>query len=289
MAAIYKKEMRAYFTQMVGYLFLAFFILMVGMFFVFINIFSASGRFGDVLHNASIIFYILVPILTMRLFSEEARHKTDQLIFTSPLTIAQIVCGKFFAAFSLFLIGVAVTVVFPLILTRYAVAELPVAQIIGSYIGFILIGACAIAVGMFISVLTENQIIAAVGTFAAIYFMFIIDSIAMTMPISAVSSLIFAALLIIAAAGLWFYSTKHLISSIIIIFLGSLAAIILYINNNLIFDALIMRTLLWFSLYSRFGVLSQGVLNSADLIYYISFSALFVYLTMNLIEKRRWR
>jgi ABC-2 type transport system permease protein len=99
---MYKKELRAYFTQMVGYAFLTFMLLMMGMYFIFVNIFSSSGQFSQTLATAGILFFILVPILTMRLFAEETRHKTDQLLYTSPLSVTQIVLGKFCAAFSLF-------------------------------------------------------------------------------------------------------------------------------------------------------------------------------------------
>ena len=289
MIAILKKELRAYFTQMVGYTFLAFLILLMGMFFTFVNVFSQSGRFNEVLSTSAILFFILVPILTMRLFSEETRHRTDQLLFTSPLSVMQIVLGKFLAAFSLFLLGVGITTIFPLILSYYAIEGLPTSQIIGAYIGFLLIGACCIAVGMFISVLTDNQIIAAVATFAAIYVMFIMESIATTMPVSAGASLIFVAGLVITVAGIWFYSTKHWLSSLVLAIVGIGVAIGLYFYDNLIYDAIIVRVLLWFSLYTRYHFLSVGILNLADLVYYLSFAALFVYLTMNVIEKRRWR
>jgi ABC-2 type transport system permease protein len=288
MLSMYKKEIRAYFTQMVGYAFLTFMLLMMGLFFVFVNVFSGSVRFNETLATAGILFFILVPILTMRLFAEEKRHKTDQLLFTSPLSVTQIVLGKFCAAFSLFLIGVGITALFPFIMNRYA-ESLPMNQIVGSYVGFILIGACCIAVGMFISVLTDNQIIAAVATFAAIYVMFIMESLAMTMPISAGASLVFVALIVLAVGGIWFYSTRNWLSSAILVILGVGVAVGLHLHNNLIYDAIIVRVLLWFSLYTRFGLLSFGILNLADLVYYVSFAALFVYLTMNVIEKRRWR
>jgi len=288
---IYKKEIRAYFTQMVGYAFLAFMLFLVGMMFTFNNIFPQSGRFGDTLmaSSTSFMFFILVPILTMRLFSEETKHKTDQLLFTSPLSVAQIVLGKYLAAFSLFMVGVGLTVLFPLSMVRHAVEGLPASQIMGSYAGFILIGACCIAVGMFVSVLTDNQIIAAVATFAVIWVMFVMDALAMTMPVSAGASLFFVALVVLAVAGTWYYSTRHWLSSGILAVIGVAAAIGLYIYNNLIYDAIIVRVLLWFSLYTRFGVMSLGILNLSDIVYYVSFTALFTYLTMNVIEKRRWR
>jgi ABC-2 type transport system permease protein len=174
-------------------------------------------------------------------------------------------------------------------MTRYATDGLPVSQIVGSYVGFILMGACCVAVGMFISVLTDNQIIAAVATFTVIYVMFVMEALAMTMPTSAGASLFFVALVILAVAGIWYYSTRNGLSSAILTVIGIAVAVGLYLYNNLIYDAVIVRVLLWFSLHTRFRVMNFGILNLADLVYYISFAALFVYLTMNVIEKRRWR
>jgi ABC-2 type transport system permease protein len=225
----------------------------------------------------------------MRTFAEEVRHRTDQLLFTSPLSVAQIVMGKFLAALSLFLIGMGLTLVFPFIASRLAMNGLPMSQIIGSYIGFILIGMCYIAVGIFISVLTENQIISAVITLLVIFAMYFMEVIVSRMPVSAASSLIFVALLIIAVAAIWFYSTRNWLSSVVLIVLGIAVAVALYRYNPLMYDAVILRVLLWFSLYTRFHLLSFGILHLADIVYYLSFAALFIYLTMNVIEKKRWR
>jgi len=287
MTAIYKKEMRTYFTQMMGYAFLAFFLLLVGVWFTLLNVRSADANFHFVLANVTVFFFILMPTLTMRLFSEEARQKTDQLLFTSPLSVMAIVLGKFFAAISLFLIGVVVTVFLPFLLRNHG--DLPVSQIIGTYIGFVLLGAACIAIGVFISVLTDNQIIAAVGTMAAIFIMFLIDAIAVSMPTSTFASFMFVLFLIAAFAAVWYNSTRKILAAIIVAILGLGIAAGLYFANNLIFDGLIVRVLLWFSIFSRFNFFTRGILNFSDIVYYISFSALFIYLTVNVIEKRRWR
>jgi len=113
MITIYKKEMRTYFTNMVGYIFLAALLFLTGMWFTFDNVQMQHANFQNVLGSVTIFFFILIPTLTMRLFSEEIRQKTDQLLFTSPLTVAGIVLGKFFAAFSLFLIGTLITIALP--------------------------------------------------------------------------------------------------------------------------------------------------------------------------------
>jgi len=287
MIAVYKKEMRTYFTQMMGYIFLAFLLLLVGIWFAVMNVFPLNANFQHVLSNVTIFFFILMPTLTMRLFSEEARQKTDQLLFTSPLSVMGIVLGKFLAAFTLFVLGVGVTILLPLLIRNYSV--LPTSQIVGSYIGFILLGASCIAIGVFISVLTENQIIAAVGTMGAIFVMFLIDAIAASMPTTTFASLMFVAFIIVAVAVIWYNSTKNVIASIIVGVVGIGAAGGLYLVNNLIYDGIIVRALLWFSIFARYNNFSRGILNLNDVVYYISFSALFIYLTVNIIEKRRWR
>ncbi|MCL1864152.1 MAG: ABC transporter permease [Defluviitaleaceae bacterium] len=287
MLAIYKKEMRTYFTNMMGYVFLAFLLLLIGIFFTLLNVRSLDGNFHFVLANVTVFFFILVPVLTMRLFSEEIRQKTDQLLFTSPLTVTGIVLGKFFAALSLFLIGVIATIVMPLLLLSYG--ELPVAQIVGTYIGFVLLGAACIAVGVFVSVLTESQIIAAVGSMGAIFVMFLIDAIAVSMPVSTFASFMFVIFVIAAVVAVWYNSTRKIWAAVIVGVIGLAVAGGLYMYNNLIFDGIIVRVLLWFSIFNRFDFFARGAVRISDIVYYISFAALFIYLTVNVIEKRRWR
>jgi len=287
MTAIYKKEMRTYFTQMIGYIFLAVFVLLVGIWFSLGSLNSRDANFQQVLSNVTIFFIILIPLLTMRLFSEEIRQKTDQLIFTSPLSVVSIVLGKFLAALTLFILGVAITVVMPFMIRNHT--TLPVSQIAGAYIGFILLGAAGIAVGVFISCLTENQIIAAIGTMGAIFAMYLMDGIAISMPTSTFASLMFVVFIIAAVTVVWYNSTRNKIASAIVCALGLAIAGGLYMFNNLIYDGIIVRVLLWLSIYTRFSVFTRGILSLSDVVYYISFAALFIYLTINVIEKRRWR
>jgi len=288
MIPIYKKEMRTYFTQMMGYLFLAFILLLIGLFFTLMNLMFRDANFQHVLSSTSIFFLFLVPILTMRLFSEEARHRTDQLLYTSPLSVTQIVLGKFLAAFTLFMIAVAITTLMPLILSIYA-ESMPVSRIVGTYTGWVLVGVSCIAVGVFISVLTDNQIVAAAGTFAALFLMFLMDAFSMSMPTSTFSSLVFVGFIVVGVAGIWFNSTRNVISSVVVALLGVATAIGLYLFNNMIYDGIIVRVLNWFSIYARLGSFEAGILNISDIVYYVSFVVLFIYLSINVIEKRRWR
>jgi ABC-2 type transport system permease protein len=287
MIAIYKKEIRGYFTQMMGYVFLAFLLLLVGIWFTLINVRGNDANFHFTLANVSIFFFILMPTLTMRLFSEETRQKTDQLLFTSPLSIAGIVLGKFFAALSLFLLGTLLTIILPFLIRNYG--DLPISQIVGTYIGFFLLGMACIAIGVLISVLTENQIIAAIGTMGAIFVMYLIDIIAVSMPSSPFASLMFALFIVAAVVGIWYNSTRKIVAAVIVGVLGLAVAGGLYLHDNLIYDGLIVRVLLWLSLFTRFDFFTRGILRLSDIVYYISFSWLFLYLTVNVIEKRRWR
>jgi ABC-2 type transport system permease protein len=287
MTAIYKKEMRAYFAQMHGYAFLAAFAAVVGIWFTSTNVLGLNPNFHMTLDSTTIFFFILIPILTMRLFSEEARAKTDQLLFTSPLSITGIVMGKFLAAASLFFTAAAVTLVLPFMLSFYG--ALPVSRIAGGYIGFVLLGLACIAVGLFISVLTDNQIVAAIGSMGAIFVMFLMDFLAAAMPTGPVHSLVFVGILVAVLTLAWYNSVKSIWLPLGFAAVGLATAGGLYLIDNLIFDGLAVRVLLWFSVFARAQNFTMGLVHLADVVYYLSFAALFVFLTINTIEKRRWR
>ncbi len=287
MVPIIKKELRTYFNSMMGYIFLGFLVLLTAIYFSLVCIANNSPNYNYVLSGTSILFLILIPALTMRLFAEEARQKTDQLLYTSPLTILQIVVGKYLAAFLLFIIGMGITMLFPIVLSGFG--ELPVQQIVGSYVGYILMGCCFIGVGLFVSVLTENQIVAAVATFATLFLFYIMDSLANSMPSDRGSSLVFLGLILAGFAFLVFDSTKNMFAGIIVFILTAVASGVAYLMNNYIFDGLLVKVLKWFSILTRFSNFDKGIFNVADIIYYITFSIAFIYLTINVIEKRRWR
>lgn len=287
MFAIYKKELRTYFNTMTGYAFLGFFILVTAFYFSFLNVISGNPMYSETLSYTVTMFLILIPILTMRLFAEEAKQKTDQLLYTSPVSITQIVAGKFLASFSLFFIGVAITGLFPFMLSRFG--QIPTSEILGAMFGYLLMGGCLISIGIFISVLTDNQIIAAVATFAAMFFIFMVDGIAVSMPVNTASSVTFVCAFIMLIVFIIYNSTRNIYASVIIALLGFAAVAIAYFSNNLIFDGVIVKVLSWFSILSRFDNFYMGVFNISDVVYYITFSLAFLYFTVNVIEKRRWR
>jgi ABC-2 type transport system permease protein len=159
MLAIYKRELQGYFYSPIAYIFIGIFMAIAGIVFSISNVLSGSADFNNMLGNLTFLFMLVVPILTMRLLSEERKNKTDQLLLTSPASITAIVLGKYFAALSVFIITLVITIMYPVILFIYGNPS--VTEIIGGYLGFLFLGSALIAIGVFISALSENQIISA--------------------------------------------------------------------------------------------------------------------------------
>lgn len=287
MVAVFLRELKSYFLNITGFIFMGFFLLISGAFFTLINLLPSSPAYNAVLGNVTFIFLIVVPILTMRLLSEEARQKTDQLLLTSPVSITGIVLGKYFAAFAVFFMTVVITFIYPVILSIVGFPE--GAQIVGGYVGFILLGSAFIAVGLFISSLTDNQVIAAVVTFFALLLMWIFDWIQQGLPTDKVSGVVFAALLVVGAALFVFFTIRNIIVSAAVTVVGGGVITLFYLLDSTNFQGFILRVLQWFSLLTRYNDFNRGILGLSPIVYYISFSAAFIFLTIRVIEKRRWR
>ena len=161
MFAIFKRELKAYFTSPLGYVFLAIFYAFSGLFFYIFSLSVGSTDISSVFLMMFIVLMVFVPLLTMRLLSEDKKQKTDQLILTAPVSLLSIVMGKFLAAYAIFAIGVAVMPVYGFVMSTFAtVSWLP---IWGNTVGLLLLGGIFVSIGLFISSLTENQMIAAIG------------------------------------------------------------------------------------------------------------------------------
>lgn len=173
MKAIFKKELRSYFCSPIGYVFIAIFFFVAALFFAISNLLSGYADVSYVFSNMTMIFLFLTPILTMRLLSEEKNSKTDQLLLTSPVKVSSVVLGKLFAAVAVLGIALATTIIFPLIISAYTTSEW--GKIFGNYIGFCIMGATFVSIGLYISSLTENQIIAAVSTFGVLFLLYLIE------------------------------------------------------------------------------------------------------------------
>lgn len=235
MLAVFKRELKGYFFSPIAYIFMGFFLLITGVFFYAYNIGPAQANYNSMLGNLMFMFMLTVPILTMRSLSEERKNKTDQLLLTSPVSVTNIVLGKYFAAVAVFLVTLVISFVYPATLFIYGNPS-PL-EILTGYIGFFLLGATLISVGVFISALCENQVTSAIVTLVVLLAMFI------------------------GAASI----IQQLIS-------------VQWINT----------VLSWFSVYDRYANFSQGLLSLPEIFYYISFAAVFVFLTIRTVERRRW-
>jgi ABC-2 type transport system permease protein len=288
MLAVLRRELRAYFASPIGFVFVGFFILLAGVFFAISNLLSGNPTFTGVLSSLTFIFLFLVPILTMRLISEETRQKTDQLLITSPLSITGIVLGKYLAAVGVFLITLLITVLFPVIMSFFALLGLAWWEILGSYIGFFLLGCAFISIGLFFSSLTDNQLVAAMETFAALLLIWILDFIAQSVPTDTTFSLVVLALIGVGLVALVYFSTRNIFAAIAAFVLAAAVIVLLFIFSRPLFTGLVAKILGWFSLVKRYSDFGLGILSLSPIVYYISFSGAFVFLTIRMIEKRRW-
>lgn len=175
MTAIYKREVRAFFNSFIGWLFLAVTLLMMGIYFSVYNILYGYPNIAIVLQSVIFLFMIAIPILSMRILTEDRRQKTDQLILTAPVSVWKIVLGKYLALLSVFVIPVIIIGTAPVILSLYGNFQLGISYT--ALLGFFLYGALALAIGLFLSSLTESIVIAAVLTFAALFLGYLMQGI----------------------------------------------------------------------------------------------------------------
>ncbi|MBR3994149.1 MAG: ABC transporter permease [Clostridia bacterium] len=182
MRAIYKREMLSYFTSPMGYIFMAVFMAMSGILFSFSTFLTNSTETSGYFMLLLFIFIVVIPLLTMKLMSEERKLKTEQILLTAPVSIPAIILAKFFAAFTMFFITFILSEIMHFaVLSRFA-DNINYAQVFGTIIGVLLIGAAFIAVGLFISSLTESQIVAAISTIATILVLICISYLASYIP-----------------------------------------------------------------------------------------------------------
>ncbi len=290
MTAIFKKEIKSYFTSMIGYIFIAILIAFVGFFFREINLGSdmqpGSANFSYVLSSISFPFIVLVSVLTMRMIAEENRQKTDQLLYTSPVSIGRIVFGKYLAAITLLAAALLIISFYPLILSRFGEVDMAISY--GGILGFFLLGSAYISIGMFCSSLTESPVIAAVISFGAMLLIFLMPSIAMELPADQVSvMLIFILLWVLFCAVVW-QMTRNIWMALFICILGILAIVIVYMLKPEFYEGRITQVVQSISILERYQNFNLGIFDVTSLIYYTSICFAFVFITIQKVKKQRW-
>ena len=187
MGAIFRREVLSYFTSPIGYIFLAVFYAASAVIFSTNSLNTGTTSLDNFFAQLMIILIVLIPILTMRTMSEEKRNKTDQCLLTSPVSLMGIVAGKFLAAFLIYLMGVAITVVYAIVVSAFSSPDWNV--IVGNILGLILLGAAFIAVGIFCSSFTENQVVAAVTSFITMVVLYLFTTIGNLIPVEFISKI----------------------------------------------------------------------------------------------------
>lgn len=233
MNAIAAREISAYYNTMTGYVFTSICLLVCGIFFAAENLIGGSASFTNVIGSISYVLVLITPLLTMRLFAEERKNKSEQMLLTAPISITKIVLGKYLAAMTVLLFALVISFVFPLVL--FMVGEPYILEIVLGYIGIILLGSVFISIGMLISANTENQLTAAIFSMGILFLLWLMDAIMPSVANPFISQII---------SGL--------------------------------------------SLYNQFESFQVGVLSLQSVLYFVSMTFLFLFFTVNTIEKRRW-
>jgi ABC-2 type transport system permease protein len=231
MGAIFWKEVKSYFYSPMAYILIGLFILLTSVFF-YPNLVYGNGDFTGTLSTMGFVLLFIVPILTMRILAEDRKNGTEVLLITSPVSLISIVVGKFLASYFVFVIMTGITFVYPIVLLAFG-GQLTT-QMVGGYIGFLLLGATFVSVGVFASSVTENQVVAVVISFVTLLIMWLA---------------------------------------------GSMSSV---------FGGFVAKALGWISLLTRYDDFNKGILGLSPVIYYLSFVAVFLFLTIRVIEKRRW-
>lgn len=286
MLAIYKKELRSYFNSMIGYVFMAFFLVIIGIFFYVNNFYSANANFETTLSNITFIFILLAPLLTMRLMAEENKQKTDQLLFTSPVTATSIVLGKLLAVFTIFALVMLITCLYPLVLTLYGTITLATAY--AGIFAFIMLGFAYLSIGLFISSLTDSQVVAAVIAFVVFLFTVFMEGIASIFPSDNKTAFwVFTIILFIICIVLY-RMMRNLTIAVIAGLFGEAGLLAVYLLKPTLLDGSVKNVFGWISVNSRFDNFSMGIFDVSGIVYYLSIAVLFAFLTVQVIKKKRW-
>lgn len=286
MIAILKHELRLYFHSLTAYIFGAFLLVMVGVGAMLYNINAAYSNFEYVLSFSSLIFVVIVPILTMRVIAEERKQKTDQLLYALPISTTKIILGKYLALLVLYLIPLAVICTYPLIFSAYG--EVYLLTSYGSLAAYFVMGAALIAVGVFISSLTENQGFAAGIGIAAILFNYYSVSLAEYVSSTALGS---AMVLFVLAAGLgWLIKNltqnENLGYGVGLTLMAAVVALFWVDSGKL--EGLIPKVMKALSLFDRFDTFVNGVFDVTAMVYFLSVIIFFLFLSVQSLEKRRY-
>ena len=286
MIAVLKHELRLYFHSLTAYVFGAFLLAFVGIGAMLYNIQAAVSNFEFVLSFGSLVFVVIVPILTMQVIAEERKQKTDQLLYALPITTTQVILGKYLALLVVYLIPLALISLYPLLFAQFGEVYLPTSY--GSILAFFVLGAALIALGVFISSLTDNQGFAAGIGIADILLNYYSVSLSEYISSTAFGSLAALCVLVVLLAMLVKYLTKN--ETLAYFGAGGLLVLIMgfYMYDPTKFEGLLPQVMADLSLFERFYVFVNGVFDMTAIVYYLTVIIFFLFLAVQSLEKRRY-
>lgn len=286
MIAVLKHELRIYFRSLTAYVFGAFLLAFIGIGSVLYNLQAAVSNFEFVLSFGCLVFVVIVPILTMRVIAEERKQKTDQLLYALPITTTQVILGKYLALLVVYLIPLCIISLYPLIFSRYGDVYLLTAY--GSIAAFFIMGAALIALGVFISSLTDNQGFAAGIGIAVILLNYYSVSLSESVSSTSFGSLVALAVLIVILGFVIRHLTKNeLLAWAVSLTLYAVMMITFWLDDTK-FEGLLPTIMSKLSLFERFYVFVNGVFDMTGIVYYVSVIVFFLFLSVQSLEKRRY-
>jgi ABC-2 type transport system permease protein len=286
MIAVLKHELKNYFHSLTAYVFGAGLLLAVGLGALRYNLQAAVSNFEFALSYFSIVLAVIVPILTMRVIAEERKQRTDQLLYALPITTTQVIVGKYLALLTVYLIPLCVIAVYPLIFSQFGDVYLLTSY--GSILAFFLMGAALIALGVFISSLTDNQGFAAGIGIAVILLNYYSVSLSEYVSSTVFGSVAALCVLILALGAVIKYLTKNENLAYAVCFVLIAAIAIVAFMDNTKFEGLLPAVMTKLSLFDRFTGFVNGVFDMTSVVYYASVAVFFLFLSVQSLEKRRY-
>ncbi len=286
MSAVYQKELRAYFNNLFGYLYVAIVLLFMGIFVSYYQFNIMVADMGYSLDSLAIVVMLVSPLLTMRIIAEERQRKTDQLLYSLPISVTSTVVAKYLAMLTVYLIPMLIISIYPFVLSAFGLINF--ARTFGSILSFFLMGACLLAIGMFISALTENQIVSAIISFVTMLVIYFSTSIANMVPNDALSSFIALTVLVVILGIIVYIMVKNYIAALAAMAVCEVTLAVLYKTTITSFEGLFAKIVGWISVYQRCSNFYSGIFDLTAIVYFLSVIFLFVFLSIQAVEKRRW-
>lgn len=286
MTAIFKREFKSCFTGMIGWVIAAVSLFFLGLYFTNRNLLYASSDFASVLYTMTMILLFLLPAISMRSFAEERKNKTDQLLLTSPVSIPAIVTGKFLAELAVFALPLAVAVVMPLLLQAFGTVSLVAAY--SALLGYLLLGGACLAVGTWISALTENQILAYLATFGALLVAYLMNGIQTMFTTGNLLAFIVFMIVLLVASVLVGVICKRLAAGAVVFCAGAVVLFVLFQLRPAWLLTAFNAVLSALALFEPFKDIVGGMFSIPAIVYYLSVMGLFLFLTGQALARRRW-